>query len=71
MAPKQSVPQVGDARVIGLVGAVGGLKRPPADELVVDGSPIQNPSPSTFCVSCQPPCVAGLDLPRELARPLR
>jgi hypothetical protein len=49
---------------------VGGLKGPPADELVVD-----KPDPEAESVhllrECHPPRVAGLDSSRVLARPLR
>lgn len=61
MTRQQPVAQVGHGRVVGLVGAVGGLKDPPADELVVD-----EPDPEAESVhllrGCHPPRVAGDDL---------
>ena len=62
MTPQQPVAQVGDVRVVGLIGTVGGLKCPPADEFVVDeAGPEAEP---VHLVSCRhPPRVAGLDLP--------
>jgi hypothetical protein len=69
MARSQPVAQVGHARVVGLVGSVGGLKDPPAHELVVD-----QPDPEAESVhllrGCRPPRVGGDDLLALLARPL-
>jgi hypothetical protein len=61
VTPQQPVAQVGHARVVGLVGAVGGLKNPPADELVVDEA---DPEAETVHLlrGCHPPRVAGDDL---------
>ena len=36
MTPHQAVAEVGHSRIVGLIGAVGGLERPPADELALD-----------------------------------
>ena len=58
---QQPVAQVGYSRVIGLVGAMGGLKGPPADELVVDEADPEAESVHLLR-GCHPPRVAGLDL---------
>ena len=70
MTPQQPVAQVGHARVVGLVGSVGGLKSPPADELVVDEADPEA-EPVHLLRGRQPPRVAGLDLLACAARPLR
>src|SRR4051794_36581871 len=57
---QEPVAQVGHARVVGLVGAVRRLQRPPADEVAVD-----EPRPEAEAVDlrrgCEPACMARLD----------
>jgi len=55
------VAKIGHTWVVGLVGAVGGLKGPPADELVV-GQPDPEAEPGHFLRGCDPPRMAGLDV---------
>ena len=61
MTLEQPVAQIGHRRVVGLVGTVGGLKDPPADEIVVDqADPVAE---SVHLLrGCHAPCVMGLDL---------
>src|SRR5829696_3843727 len=58
---QQPVAQVGYAGVVGLVGSLGGLKDPPADELVVDET---DPEAESIHLlrGRHPPRVAGYDL---------
>ena len=58
---EQPVAQVGHARVVGLVGAVGRLKVPPPDELVV-GEADPEAESVDLLRGCHPPQVADLDL---------
>jgi hypothetical protein len=61
MTSQQPVAEVGDARVVRLVGAVGGLQDPPADELVFDQADPEA-EPVHLLRGCRPPRVGGLDL---------
>jgi hypothetical protein len=58
---QQPVAQIGHARVVGLVRAVGGLKDPPADELVVDEADPEAESVHLLR-GFHPPRVVGHDL---------
>ena len=61
MTPQQPVAQIRHAPIVGLVGAVCGLKGPPADELVVDEADPEA-EPVHLLRGCHPPRVAGHDL---------
>src|SRR5205814_8392065 len=67
VTPQQPVAQIGYSWVVGLVGAMSGLKDPPPDELVVGQA---NPEAESVHLlrSCRPPRVSGLDL-TTYARP--